>query len=128
MIVGLGMDVVDIARIDRILGGPPARAERFVARCFTERERAFCEGKRDRAARFAARFAAKEAASKALGAPAGISWHDVEVVRGDGPPSLVLTGIAERAARAAGVSRALVTLTHDGGVAAATVVLEGEGR
>ncbi|HEY6100945.1 MAG TPA: ACP synthase, partial [Anaeromyxobacter sp.] len=62
------------------------------------------------------------------GAPAGIGWHDVEVVRADGPPSLVLTGVAERAARAAGVSRAHLTLTHDAGVAAATVVLEGVAR
>src|SRR5512138_2431936 len=122
------MDVVDVARIGRILGGPPARVERFLARCFTARERAYCDAVRDRATRYAARFAAKEAASKALGAPAGIGWHDVEVVRGAGAPSLVLTGVAERAARAAGVSRALLTLTHDAGVAAATVILEGDGR
>lgn len=128
MIIGLGMDVVDIARIGRILGGPAERAERFLARCFTGRERAYCDRARDRATRYAARFAAKEAASKALGAPAGIGWHDVEVVRGEGPPSLVLSGVAERAARAAGVARAHLTLTHDAGVAAATVVLEGEGR
>lgn len=128
MIVGLGMDVVEIARIRRVLEGPPARAERFLARCFTARERAFCDAARDRAARYAARFAAKEAASKALGAPRGVGWHDVEVVRGEGAPSLALSGAAERAARAAGVARALVTLTHDAGVAAATVVLEGGAR
>ena len=84
VIVGLGMDVVEVARIRRILDGPPARAERFLARCFTAAERGYCDGVRDRAARYAARFAAKEAASKALGAPAGIGWHDVEVVRGAG--------------------------------------------
>ena len=127
MIVGLGMDVVEIARIARILDGPHGRAERFLARCFTDRERAFCDGVRDRAARYAARFAAKEAASKALGAPTGIGWHDVEVRRG-GPPSLVLRGVAGDAARALGVQRTLVTLTHDAGVAAATVVVEGEKR
>jgi holo-[acyl-carrier protein] synthase len=127
VIVGLGMDVVEIARIRRILEGPPDRAERFLARCFTERERAFCEGARDRAARYAARFAAKEAAAKALSAPAGMSWHDAEVVRGAGPPALELRGAAREAARALGVVRALLTLTHDGGLAAATVVLEGKG-
>jgi holo-[acyl-carrier protein] synthase len=128
VIVGLGMDVVEIARIRRVLEGPPARAERFLARCFTARERAFCDAARDRAARYAARFAAKEAASKALGAPRGVGWHDVEVVRGEGAPSLVLSGAAGRAAREAGVARALLTLTHDAGVAAATVVLEGGAR
>ena len=72
MILGLGMDVVEIARIQRMLDGPPARAARFLARCFTPAERTYCDGGRDRAARYAARFAAKEAASKALavsGAP-----------------------------------------------------------
>jgi holo-[acyl-carrier protein] synthase len=127
VIVGLGMDVVDIARIRRILEGSPARAERFLARCFTERERAFCEPARDRAARYAARFAAKEAASKALGVPSGVGWHDVEVVREGGAPSLELRGAAAEAALRLRVARAHLTLTHDGGIAAAAVVLEGDG-
>jgi holo-[acyl-carrier protein] synthase len=124
VIVGLGMDVVEIARIGRILEGPAGRAERFLARCFTARERAYCDGARDRAARYAARFAAKEAASKALGVPRGIAWRDVEVVRGDGAPSILLSGAAATAARRLGAGRALVALTHDAGVAAATVVLD----
>ncbi len=128
MIVGLGMDVVDIARIARILGGPPGRAERFLARCFTHAERAYCDAGQDRAARYAARFAAKEAASKALGAPAGIGWHDVEVRRAGGAPSLELRGVARETAARLGGRRALVTLTHDGGIAAATVVFEGGAR
>jgi holo-[acyl-carrier protein] synthase len=127
VIVGLGMDVVEIARIRRILEGPPGRAERFLARCFTVRERAYCEGARDRAARYAARFAAKEAAAKALATPPGMGWHDAEVVRGRGAPALELSGAAGDAARALGVVRSLLTLTHDGGLAAATVVLEGKG-
>lgn len=128
MIVGLGIDLVEIARMQRILDGPPARAERFVERCFTGGERAYCDGARDRAARYAARFAAKEAASKALGAPAGVRWTDVEVVRGGGgAPALVLRGAAAEGARGMGVSRVLVSLTHDGGVAAAVVALEGGG-
>lgn len=125
MIIGLGMDVVEVARIARILDGPPGRAERFLARCFTEGERAFCDAVRDRAARYAARFAAKEAASKALGAPAGIAWLDVEVRRGAGAPALELTGVAGEAARRLGATRAHLTLTHDAGVAAAAVILEG---
>jgi holo-[acyl-carrier protein] synthase len=125
VILGLGMDVVEIARIRRILEGPRGRAERFLARCFTPRERAFCEGTRDRASRYAARFAAKEAASKALGTPDGIGWHDVEVLRDTGAPALELRGAAAEAARRLAVGRLHLTLTHDGGVAAAVVVLEG---
>jgi holo-[acyl-carrier protein] synthase len=122
------MDVVEIARIRRILDGPRGRAERFLARCFTPRERAYCEGALDRDARYAARFAAKEAASKALGAPQGIGWHDVEVVRAGGAPSLQLAGVAAAAAKRLLARRIHVTMTHDAGVAAATVVLEGEGE
>lgn len=126
MIVGLGMDVVDIARIQRILDGPPERSERFLARCFTAGERAYCDGARDRAARYAARFAAKEAASKALGVPAQIGWHDVEVLRGAGAPALELRGTAAAAAGRLRVERAHLTLTHDAGISAAMVVLEGK--
>jgi holo-[acyl-carrier protein] synthase len=124
VIVGLGMDVVEIARIARILGGPASMRDRFLDRCFTAAERAYCDPARDRATRYAARFAAKEAASKALGAPAGISWHDVEVSREQGPPALVLRGVAADAAAKVGATRVLVTLTHDAGIAAATVLLE----
>jgi holo-[acyl-carrier protein] synthase len=126
VILGLGIDVVDIARIQRILDGPAARAERFLARVFTKAERAYCEPARDRASRYAARFAAKEAASKALGAPHGIGWHDVEVVRASsGAPALALAGAAAEEAGRRGVARVLVTLSHDGGLAVAAAVLEG---
>ena len=127
MIVGVGIDVVEIARIARIAAGPAERAERFLRRVFTPGERAYCELRRDRAARYAARFAAKEAAAKALAVPAGMGWHDAEVVRGPGAPALELRGAARDAARALGVVRSLLTLSHDGGVAAAAVVLEGKG-
>jgi holo-[acyl-carrier protein] synthase len=127
VVVGLGMDVVEVARIRRILEGPAPRAERFLARCFTPGERAYCDRAHDRAARYAARFAAKEAAAKALATPAGMGWHDAEVVRGTGAPALELRGAAGAAARALGADRALLTLTHDGGIAAAAVVLEGNG-
>ena len=125
MILGLGTDVVEVARIARQLEAPSAA--RFLERVFTPGERAFCDAVRDRANRYAARFAAKEAASKALGVPAGIRFQDVEVVRAAGPPRLALSGVAARAASALGVSKVWLTLTHDGGLAAATVLLEGEG-
>ena len=122
MIIGLGIDVVDIARIARVLAS--AHGERFVERTFTASERAFCDARRDRATHYAARFAAKEAASKALGVPEGIGFHDVEVVRDRGSPVLRLSGAAGRAAAAAAAARLHLTLTHDAGIAAAVVVLE----
>ncbi len=128
MILGLGMDVVEIARIARILAGEPRRAERFLARCFTPAERSYCDARQDRAGRYAARFAAKEAAVKALGAPAGIAWTDLEVERGEGAPALRLHGGAQSAADRLDVGRIHLTLTHDAGVAAAAVILEGRQR
>ncbi|HEU4383592.1 MAG TPA: holo-ACP synthase [Anaeromyxobacteraceae bacterium] len=129
MIVGLGLDVVEVARLERLLDGraDPGRAERFLDRCFTTQERAYCDARRDRATRYAARFAAKEAVVKALGAPAGVRWTDIEVSRAEGAPTVRLRGAAERAARGLGVDAVHLTLTHDGGVAAAAVVLESRG-
>ncbi len=127
MIVGLGIDVVEVARIARVLASPSA--DRFVARVFTAGESAYCAPRRDGATNYAVRFAAKEAASKALGAPAGIRFLDVEVMRGEGAPRLVLSGVAQEAARVLGVTDVHVSLTHDAGIAAAVVVLERrEGR
>lgn len=125
MVVGLGLDVVEVARIRRILDGPAARAERFLARCFTAGERATCDAAAERATRYAARFAAKEALMKAMGVPAGIRFLDAEVVREGAAPALALAGVAARRAGEMGVSRVLLSITHDGGVAAAVVVLEG---
>lgn len=127
MILGLGLDLVDISRMARILDGPPGRAERFLARVFTPAERTFCEACADRAARYAARFAAKEAALKALGVPAGLRFTQLEVVRAQGAPSLSLSGKAAEAARRLGVDRLHLTITHDGGAAAAAVIAEGAG-
>jgi holo-[acyl-carrier protein] synthase len=126
VILGFGMDVVAIERLDRLLSGPAGRVERFLARCFTASERAYCDARRDRAGRYAARFAAKEAAVKALGAPAGVRWLDLEVSRAEsGAPSIVLSGAAAVAAARRGVSCIHLTITHDGGLAAAAVILEG---
>jgi holo-[acyl-carrier protein] synthase len=122
VIVGLGIDVVAIARIARVVAS--AHGARFVERTFTPGERAFCEARRERATHYAARFAAKEAASKALGVPAGIGFHDVEVLREGGAPALRLSGVAARAAASLGAVRLHLTLTHDGGLAVAAVVLE----
>ncbi len=126
MIVGFGIDVVEVARVAALVGAaaPRGRAERFLERCFTARERAYCDARRDRACRYAVRFAAKEAVVKALGAPPGVRWTDIEVTRAEGSPRVELSGAAARAARALEVGAVHLTLTHDAGVAAAAAILE----
>ncbi len=124
MVVGLGIDVCSIERMQRAL---ERFGDRFGNRILTPAERADLGGRVDRAAALAGRFAAKEAAAKALGAPRDVWWHDLQVRRGElGAPRLELLGpAADHAARLA-VARCFVSITHDGGVAAAVVVLERE--
>jgi holo-[acyl-carrier protein] synthase len=123
-IVGLGMDICSVERIRRILQGP--RAERFLERVYTDAERALCGARSDAASAYAARFAAKEALVKALGAPPGIRWRDMEVVRTSGMPRFTLSGVALEVVEQRKVE-ALLTMTHDAGVAAATVILQERG-
>jgi holo-[acyl-carrier protein] synthase len=123
VIVGLGLDVASIERVARALD---RFGSRFWERILTERECAELATRADRAVALAGRFAAKEAASKALGGPRDVWWQDVEVARGvHGVPVLHLLGPADQHARRLGVVRSLVSITHDAGVAAAVVVLEG---
>jgi holo-[acyl-carrier protein] synthase len=130
MILGLGIDVCEIARMRRALSGPAGG--RFRARVFTDAEQAYCEARqRGRFASYAARFAAKEAAMKALGTgwANGIGWRDIEIVRdADDRPTLALHGNAAALARRRGMGRWLVALSHDGGAAIASVVVEGAPR
>jgi len=115
VILGIGVDVVDIARMDEALRRTPALASRL-----------FTEGERGRApASLAACFAAKEAVAKALGGPAGLRWVDVEVVHDRaGRPELAVRGTVADAAGRLGVRRWHVSLTHDAGVSMAFVVAE----
>jgi holo-[acyl-carrier protein] synthase len=123
MILGVGVDLAPIARMAAALARHPERLE---ARLFTDGERAYCRAHAHAAQHFAARFAAKEALLKALRVPPGLSWHELEVVcDAGGAPSLVLHGAAERAARAAGVTRLHLSLTHAGDSALAFVIAEG---
>lgn len=124
MIVGVGVDVVDLERFRATLARRPALVERL----FTAGERTYAEARRDPVERYAVRFATKEAVLKALGVGLGAAgWHDIEVVRdAEGRPSVVLTGAAERLARAAGVARWEVALTHSELVAQATVLALGD--
>jgi len=121
-VLGLGMDVCSVERLARVLHGPSGT--RFRERVYTPAEVATCEGRADSATAYAARFAAKEALVKALGAPAGLRWRDMEVVKEtSGAPAFALSGVAGREVQARG-ARVLLALTHDAGVAAATVILE----
>ena len=130
MILGIGIDVCDVARVRRALTA--ASGERFRDRVFTAAEQAYCEARtRGRFASYAARFAAKEAAMKALGTgwANGIGWRDFEVVHGaDGRPTLALHGKASALARRRGMRRWLLALSHDGGAAVASVVVEAAPR
>lgn len=121
-VVGVGIDLTEVARVRRILEGPLGR--RFARRICSDAERAVCDGRHDPAECYAARFAAKEAFVKAVGAPRGLAWHEVEVVRGKGRPSLMVTGKAASVLEELCVRSLHLSLTHDGGLAAAVVVLE----
>jgi holo-[acyl-carrier protein] synthase len=127
MVVGLGIDIASVGRVARSLD---RFGERFVTRILTVGERSDLAARTwDRAAAVAGRFAAKEAAAKALGGPRDVWWHDVEVRRGErGQPVLTLLGPAAERAKRLGVSRTLLSITHDAGVAAAVVLLETEGE
>jgi holo-[acyl-carrier protein] synthase len=116
VIVGVGIDVVDIERFGASLERTPGLAERL----FTplERTRAL--------ASLAARFAAKEAMAKALGAPGNMHWHDAEVVsESSGRPRLELRGTVLASADALGATSVHLSLSHDAGIASAVVILEG---
>jgi len=126
MILGLGIDLVDVARARRLLD---AKGERALARLCTAGEAAYVRAHPLGAPSFAARLAAKEAAYKALAGTAearAIGWRDIEVERAeDGKPSLLLHGLAKERAAALGVKRIHVSLTHTDFSAGAVVILEG---
>lgn len=116
MIIGVGIDVVDVARFEEALERTPALLERL----FTAEERGVG------IASLAARFAAKEALAKSLGAPVGLHWTDARVVTNDdGKPSLEIYGSVQSRANDLGVDGFHVSLSHDAGIASAVVIAEG---
>lgn len=125
MVLGLGSDLIEIARIQASI----ARfGDRFLTRVFTPGEIAYCQGKKNAAESFAARFAAKEAGAKALGTGIshGVAWPEIEVRReSTGRPTLHWSGRALERASALGIRRTSLTLTHSRDVAMAVVVVEG---
>jgi holo-[acyl-carrier protein] synthase len=115
MIVGVGTDLVDVARLGQSLERTPSLRQRL----FTAAESGMPLES------LAARFAAKEALAKALGAPPGLSWQDAEVVTDEeGRPRFELSGAVAEQAGALGADTVHLSLSHDGGLALAFVVLE----
>jgi holo-[acyl-carrier protein] synthase len=125
-IVGIGTDIVAVARLEVLL---QRHRERFLNRCFREGEslRATTGEGRALAVSLAGRWAAKEAYLKALGQDVrGIPYRDIEVRRPQGgPPGLILHGLAERALLRCGGPRVFLTISHEREYAVATVLLDG---
>jgi holo-[acyl-carrier protein] synthase len=124
MIVGSGIDVVEIERIQRTMD---RYGQRFLDRVYTAPEQAYCLRKRKSAESLAARFAAKEAGAKALGTGIshGVNWLEIEVVREpSGRPTLRFLGRAAEFAARLGASRAALSITHTTTLAVASVVIE----
>lgn len=124
MIVSIGIDIIEVARIREVL----LRTPRFTERVFTRAEREYCDSRGVVAAQhYAARFAAKEAALKALqtGWRGGISWQDVEVsARDSGAPYLIFTGEVLTVFQKSNATAAHLSLSHTSEHAIAQVILE----
>jgi holo-[acyl-carrier protein] synthase len=111
MIIGVGIDIIEIERMERAL----ARSSRLMERLFTGREIAYCTGRSSSAASFAARFAAKEAVRKAcsrLLKAAVMEWREIEVVLESGRPEICLAGQTAILADRAGIAGLEVSLSH----------------
>jgi holo-[acyl-carrier protein] synthase len=124
MIVGTGIDIVEVPRIAASI---ERFGSRFLRRVFTEGEIQYCESKANRVERYAARFAAKEAAMKALGTGwnHGVAWRDVEVCREPGGrPTLTFHRKAAEFAAKLGAGHGALSLTHTAEHAIAQVILE----
>ncbi|HUJ41822.1 MAG TPA: holo-ACP synthase [Candidatus Acidoferrales bacterium] len=124
MIVGLGIDIAEIHRIETAIR---KHGDHFLHRLFTPAEIEYCESYRNRYERYAGRFAAKEAAMKALGTGwrRGVRWKDIEVTREPGgKPALRLAGSAAEIASQLGVRHIAVSITHAADLAQAQVIFE----
>ena len=118
-IVGIGVDIVDLARFSSLVDRTP----QIIDRLFTKEEQVSAEGQQLPVMSLAGRFAVKEAVAKALGAPAGMAWHDCEVSNG-GAPQISVRGSVAKVAEDQGVTNWHVSLSHDGPVAIAYVIAE----
>ena len=124
MVVGIGLDIVEVERIAKALRGSKSITERV----FTPEEIRYCSQRKNKYQHYAGRFAAKEAALKALGTgwQAGIRWRDVETTAGPmGEPQLTLYGKAAAIFKESKARRSLLTITHATNYAVACVVIDG---
>lgn len=124
MIIGIGIDLVDVRRIEAIIF---RWQERFLKRVFTDREIHYCNNKKNPAQRFATRYAAKEALVKALfpKGTEGINLRDIEIDEKEGRPLVNLYDNVQEQVGSLGVKKIFVMLSHDGNYGVANVVLEG---
>lgn len=118
MIIGIGVDLVDLARFERAI----TRTPNLLARLFVPSERELPLRS------LAGRFAAKEALIKALGSSDGIRWQEMAIVNGpEGKPDFALSGVTAGVVAERGITSMHLSMTHDAGVAVAFVVAEREG-
>jgi holo-[acyl-carrier protein] synthase len=117
--VRVGVDLIEIERIRRALERHGAG---FKARCFTERERAYCDAKANPAQHYAGRFAAKEAIGKAIGSGVYFTWKEIEIV-GRPKPGVELSGRTAAWAERVGAGRIELSMTHSRELAAAVAVV-----
>ena len=125
MIVGMGIDVAEVERIQQVV---ETQGERFLRRVYTQAEAAYCQQFKNKYERYAGRFAAKEATMKALGTgwSRGVRWVDLEVVRQKGGrPTMQLHGEARKIADGLGVKNVVISITHTAKQAFAQVIFEG---
>lgn len=124
MTKGIGIDIVEIDRIERAL----ARHSSFSQRIFSPEEIAYCQRKRDPAASYAARFAAKEAVRKACSCGAAVEvmpWREIEIVSEEGRPRIRLSGKSAQVAEQKGIVGFMVSLSHCRRYACAVVLALG---
>lgn len=128
-VIGVGIDLVDRARVVRLLD---SKGDQALARFFTDAERAYLASRPDPTGHAAARIAAKEAVYKALQSlpgARGVGWREIEVTRGgDGRPAIALHGLAARLAEEAGGIRVEISLSHSDSTAGAVAVLHPAAR
>jgi holo-[acyl-carrier protein] synthase len=124
LIVGLGIDIAEVARVKAAI---ERHGETFLRRLYTAQEQEYCERFKNKYERYAGRFAAKEAAMKALGTgwSRGVRWVDVEVAREKGGrPTIKLAGEATKIAERLGVKYISLSITHTADQAFAQVIFE----
>jgi len=124
MIFGIGIDIIEVARVEKQIAGDDTS---FVRRIFSANEMAYCNLKKNKAQHYAARFAAKEAFFKAIGTGwrNGLAWHEIEILDDElGKPNIFLHGKAKQFVDENHIRKLHVSLSHLKETAVAVVILE----